>query len=66
MYLLYNRFSLTTVYCINLLKPQKSFISIYIEYLLKKIIGFDNHYNIIKFVGFELIYYVINLSVVSS
>ena len=36
MYLLYNRFSLTIIYCINLLKAQPSFISIYIEYLLKK------------------------------
>ena len=34
MHLVYNRFSLTIVYCINLFDDQPSFISIlYIEYL---------------------------------
>ena len=37
MHLIYNRFSLTIVYCINLFEAQPSFISIlYIEYLWKK------------------------------
>ena len=36
MYLVYNRFSLAIVYCINLLEAQPSLISIYIEYLLEK------------------------------
>ena len=37
MFLVYNRFSLTIVYCINLFEAQPSFISIYIyiEYLLE-------------------------------
>ena len=36
MHLVYNRFSLTIVYCINLFNDQPSFISIlYIEYLWK-------------------------------
>ena len=43
MYLVYNKFSLIMIYCINLLKAQPSFTSIYIEYLLKKKnLGFDN------------------------
>ena len=49
MYLVYNRFSLIIVYCINLFEAQPSFISkyiyiyIYIEYLWKKkiVLGFD-------------------------
>ena len=43
MHLIYNRFSLTIVYYINLFEAQQSFISIlYIECLLKKKLGFDN------------------------
>ena len=43
MYVVYNRLSLTIVDCINFLKAQPSFISIYIEYLGKKnFIGYDN------------------------
>ena len=44
MHLVYNRFSLTIVYCINLFVVQPSFISIlYIEYLWEKKLGFDKY-----------------------
>ena len=59
MFLIYNRFFFfTIVYCINLLKAQPSFISIYVEYLLeKKFMGFDK---------FSFSLFIINLNMIKA